>query len=30
MYMPTDAENLKISDQFDMMEADEEFVFDGL
>ena len=27
--MPTDSENLKISDQFDMMEVDEEFVFDG-
>ena len=27
--MPTDSENLKISDQFDMMEVDEEFVFYG-
>ena len=27
--MPTDSENLNISDQLDMMEVDEEFVFDG-
>ena len=26
--MPTDSENLKVFDQFDMMEVDEEFVFD--
>ena len=28
--MPTDSENLKISDQFDMMEVDEEFFFNQL